>query len=249
MKNTIAVLFAVGAFAFIALNSLVPAFAENPPAEYRLLYEQRCDKPEAMRDFVFSDPAAWRIGKDEKGKAGLELFAQSKYEPKHRSPLNIALIRGKRFGDFRLDAEVMSLGKAVPHQDMCFFFGFQSPERFYYAHVALRQDAVAHRVTLVNDAPRAALATEGSQGVHWGRGAWHKVRLERKASDGGVKVFFDDMTKPVETANDKTFGLGYVGFGSFDDSGMVRNIKIYGKSAATGNAEFFKPAAEKKSEK
>jgi hypothetical protein len=249
MNKTISALVAVGSFALIALNSLVPAHAENPPEDYRLLYEQSCDKPEAVKDFVFSDPTAWRIGKDDKGKYGLELYAQSKYAPKHRSPLNIALIRGKRFGDFRLEAEVMSLGKAVPHQDMCFFFGFESPEKFYYAHVALRQDAVAHRVTIVNNAPRAVLATEGSKGVNWGHGVWHKVRLERKASDGGIKVFFDDMTKPVETANDKTFGIGYVGFGSFDDSGMIRNIKIFGKSAEPGTADFFKPKGEKKTEK
>jgi hypothetical protein len=239
-KNSV-VVFAAGLFASIIAISNLSHAADDLPAEYKLLYEQSCDKPEAMKDFVFSDPAAWRIGMDSKGEAALELFAKSKYQPKNRSPLNIALIRRQRFGDFRLDAEVMSTVKPYPHQDMCIFFSVQSPEKFNYAHLALRQDDVAHRVMLVNEAPRAALLTEGSKGVKWEQNVWHKIRLQRKSSDGGINVFFDDMTKPVETANDKTFGTGYVGFGSFDDKGMIRNIKIYGASSETGNAEFFEP--------
>jgi hypothetical protein len=238
---------AVGFFTLIAVSSFVRVVAEDIPADYRLLYDQSCEKSEAIKDFVFSDPAAWRITNDAKsrnspGNSGLELFAKSKYTPKNRSPLNIALISDKRFGDFRLEAEVMSTTKPYPHQDMCFFFGVESPEKFYYAHLALRQDEVAHRVMLVNNAPRAALPTEGSKGVKWEQNVWHKVRLERKPSDGTIKVFFDDMTTPVQTANDKTFGVGYVGFGSFDDKGMIRNIKIYGASSEKGDADFFKPA-------
>ena len=32
------------------------------------------------------------------------------------------------------------------------------------------------------------------------------------------------MTLPIMTATDKTFGDGFVGFGSFDDTGKVDNI-------------------------
>ena len=60
-------------------------------------------------------------------------------------------------------------------------------------------------------------------------------------------IFPDDMTTPVQTANDKTFGLGYVGVGSFDDLGMVRNIKIYGPSSEAGNADFFKASSRSSS--
>jgi hypothetical protein len=233
----------VGLFASIAAFARVVADDDNDlPAGYQLLYGQSCGTPEAMKDFVFSDPDVWRIGKDMNGEAALELFAKGKYQPKDRSPLNIALVRIKQFGDFRLDAEVMSTTKPYPHQDMCVFFSFVSPEKFNYAHVALRQDDVAHRVIVVNEAPRAVVPTEGNKGVKWGQNVWHKIRLERKATDGSVRVFFDDMTTPVETANDKTFGTGYVGFGSFDDKGMVRNIKIYGASSEAGNADFFKPS-------
>jgi hypothetical protein len=41
------------------------------------------------------------------------------------------------------------------------------------------------------------------------------------------------------TAEDKTFGAGYIGFGSFDDTGMVDNIRIWAPSAETKKAPFF----------
>jgi hypothetical protein len=242
MHKTFAAMIFLGIFATLAMNSLRTAVADDPPQDYRLLYEQKCDKPEAMKDFVFTDPKAWRLGKDSKGHAALELFAKSDYKPKNRSPLNIAMIRTQRFGDFRLDAEIASTKKPYPHQDMCLYFGIQSPEEFYYAHLGFIQDPVSHRITIVNRAPRAVLPTEGNKGVKWEQNVWHKIRLERKTGDGSIKVFFDDMDKPVQTANDKTFGVGYVGVGSFDDVGMVRNIKIYGVSSEKGDADFFKPA-------
>lgn len=228
--------------ACLATCHLARSAAEPLPTGYRLLYEQSCDKADSIKDFVFSDPAAWRIGKDVNGNSGLEQFAKSKYKPKDRSPLNIALIGGQRFNDFILEAEVMSTIKPYPHQDMCLFFGFGATNKFYYAHLGLRRDAVAHRVTIVNDAPRAVIPTEGNDGVPWDQNVWHKVRLERKASNGTIKVYFDDLSTPVQTATDKTFGPGYVGFGSFDDMGMIRNIRIYGTSAESRKADFFQPA-------
>jgi hypothetical protein len=56
------------------------------------------------------------------------------------------------------------------------------------------------------------------------------VRLERKASDGTIRVFFDDMSTPVMTANDRTHGAGAIGFGSFDDTGKIANIRVWGVS-------------------
>jgi hypothetical protein len=228
--------------ALLASTPLALVAGDGMPANYRLLYEQKCDKAEAIRDFVFSDPAAWRMGKDEQGGLALELFEKSKYTPKHRSPFNIALIAGQRFGDFILELELLSTVKPYPHQDMCLYFGFEDTNKFYYAHLGMKRDPLAHQVTIVNDAPRTVIKTEATDGVAWGQNVWHKVRLERKASEGTIKVYFDDMTTPVQTANDKTFGLGYVGVGSFDDKGMVRNLRIYGAAAEGPKASFFKAA-------
>src|SRR5262249_1400998 len=208
--------------------------AAAPPAGYKLLYEQSFEKREAINDFVFSDPAAWRMSAKD-GNSSLELFEQSKYIPKHRSPFNIALLADKVFGDFVLDIDLQSTVKPYNHQDMCLFFGFQATNRFYYTHIAVKPDPIkaeshAHDIFIFNDAPRLAIAKEVSAGVTWGENTWHRVRVERKLADGSIKVYFDDLTKPIMWAEDKTFGGGYIGFGSFDDLGKIDNIKIYAPS-------------------
>ena len=35
---------------------------------------------------------------------------------------------------------------------------------------------------------------------------WKKVRIERRIADGTIRVFFDDMKKPIMAAEDKSFG-------------------------------------------
>ena len=48
------------------------------------------------------------------------------------------------------------------------------------------------------------------------------------------------MTKPIMMAEDKTFGAGHIGFGSFDDTGKIDNIRIWGPAVETKKTDFFK---------
>ena len=199
------------------------------PKGYQLLYEQTFEKPESFKEFQMTDAAAWKYSKEEQGGA-LELAAQSNYKPEVRSPVNIALIKEKVFGDFILEGDFIQTGKEYGHRDMCLFFGFQKPTQFYYVHIATKADPNAHNIFIVNEKPRTNIAKTTTAGVNWGLNIWHKVRVERKLSDGSIKVYFDDMTIPIMVAEDKNFGEGYIGFGSFDDTGKVDNIKIWGPS-------------------
>ena len=234
---------AVKAAALILLLASGVFAAETPslPAGYKLLYQQSFTGPENLRDFAMTDANAWRITTTN-DVTGLDLVTQSKYKPTHRSPFNIALIADKVFTDFVLEARLMQTGKEYGHRDMCLFFGVQDPAHFYYAHVATAADEHAHNIFVVTNAPRIKIAQETTKGVNWGLGVWHKVRLERKASDGSVKVYFDDMTKPIMLASDKTFASGYVGFGSFDDTGMVDDIRIWGPAVETKQTSFYQRA-------
>jgi hypothetical protein len=47
------------------------------------------------------------------------------------------------------------------------------------------------------------------------------------------------MTRPIAVAEDKTFANGYVGFGSFDDTGMVDNIRVWAPTVTEKPASFF----------
>ena len=223
------------ALCFVALTS----FAAEIPNDYKLAYEQKFDTAAALQDFRFTDPTAWGFAKTNDISA-LALMKQSKYAPVVRSPVNIALIGDKLFGDFVLEADLIQTGKEYGHRDMCLFFGFQSPTNFYYTHIATAADPNAHNVFIVNNAPRKNFAKETTKGVNWGLGVWHKVRLERNLAAGSIKVYFDDMTKPIMIAEDKTFGAGQIGFGSFDDTGMVDNIRIWSPSVETKQTGFFK---------
>jgi hypothetical protein len=222
-----------------SINLLVAA--DKPagiPADYNLLYEQSFEKPGALQDFVMTDPKAWRVAKTN-NQSALELVTQSKYKPAVRSPVNIALIADKVFGDFILEVDLIQTGKEYGHRDMCLFFGMKDPSKFYYTHIATAADDHAHNIFIVKDEPRTKIAKETTKGVNWGLGIWHKVRLERKASDGTIKVYFDDMFRPLMTATDKTFDSGYIGFGSFDDTGMIDNIRIWGPSVTSKKSEFY----------
>jgi len=215
----------------------------NLPAGYKLLYEQTFESADVLKDFAMTDPKAWKFAPEKKGGA-LELVTQSQYQPVVRSPVNIALIADQMFGDFILEADLLSTKTPYPHQDMCLFFGFQNPTNFYYVHMAVAADPNAHNVFIVKDAPRKNFAKETTKGVNWGLGVWHKVKLERNTADGTIKVSFDDMAKPIMVAEDKTFSAGHIGFGSFDDTGKVDNIRIWGPSVETKKASFFKRAGE-----
>ena len=137
----------------------------------RLLYEQNFEMDSAIGEFVMSDPKAWkRTG--EQGNHSLELIAKSDYKPELRSPTSIALLANRVFADFILEADVLSTVEAssprAAYNDLCLFFGMQSPKKFYYAHIAVAADPHAHNIFLVNDQPRVAVGTNTTSGVKWG---------------------------------------------------------------------------------
>jgi hypothetical protein len=173
----------------------------------------------SAQQFVFSDPEAWEVGET------LELVSASDYAPPFRSPLSIALVEGHTFGDFTLEAQLMQTGREYGHRDLCLFFGFVDTANFYYVHLATTPDEHAHNVFIVDDAARLALAPVPDKGIDWGDSEWHRVRLERTLASGLIRVYFDDQL--VHSLSDTTHGVGHIGFGSFDDTGQMRAIRIH----------------------
>ncbi len=176
--------------------------------------------------WVQTDPNAWKIA-DENGNHVYCQYQASQYEPPARSPLNIARIKDLSVSDFVLQARMKQTGREYGHRDMCVFFGYQDPSHFYYAHIATAADDAAHSIHIVNGAPRTPIVLERTKGVDWGA-SYHDVRVVRNASTGTIEVFFDDMEKPIMRAVDKTFGSGGIGFGTFDDTGNIDDVMIWG---------------------
>jgi hypothetical protein len=220
----------------ISLNTSAQA---DKKTGFPLIYEEDFIKLEAIHGFVFSDPAPWFVTSGKDGGLALEYVGRGDYEPRVRSPLIIGLVDNLVLGDFILEADVLQTGRQYGHRDMCFFFGFQDSTRFYYVHLASQADQVAHTVHIVNDLPRKSIVQERTDGIRWIDDYWHHIRIERLTEEGDIRVYFDDMETPIMVATDMTFPFGYVGFGSFDDSGKIDNIRIWARESRKKKSDIF----------
>ncbi len=163
----------------------------------------------------------------------LRVTGKSKYEPPHRSPHSIALLKDIKVGDFELTARVQNTNStAGPHRDLCIFWGYQDPSHFYYVHFGAKADPHACQIFIVNDAPRKMITEREAKGTPWTDG-WHKVKVVRRIGDGTMEAYFDDMKKPLMTARDRTFKAGQVGVGTFDDHGNFDDIELRGTVVGT----------------
>jgi len=145
-----------------------------------------------------------------------------------RRPAALALLRDHVFGGVTVEAEVRSTAEpSVTRADVLIVFGYQSPTRFYYVHLSGVTDAVHNGIFVVDDADRRRIDEPTSTPQLVDRN-WHRVRLERDPANGRIAVYADGSPQPVLETTDRTFTSGFVGFGSFDDTGIIRNIVISG---------------------
>lgn len=216
--------------------SASPPPTKSGPAP-KLVYEESFGTSAAIAGLVFANPAGWRHG-THAGQGVLELTGSKEYRPPHRSPFNIALIRDRAVGDFVLEAELLQNGRAYGHRDLCVFFGFRDPAHYYYAHIATKTDPHAHNIMLVDGSPRRKISSFTTSGHDWGQNRWHRLRLVRELVSGKIEVYVNDMEKPIMTATDRTHGVGLVGFGSFDDTGLFRNVRLRATGSEKRTVDF-----------
>jgi hypothetical protein len=202
--------------------STIAAAQDKLPVVFEESFEKGADRWEPL------DKAQWEIKKTDQGQVYSQHKKQSAYKPPHRSPTNVALLKDVVFGDMELTAKVKSTHPDYGHRDAVIFFGYQDPSHFYYVHLGKQADDHANQIFIVNDAPRTKISITSTTGTIW-TDNWHTVKVVRKPSDGTIEVYFDDMTKPVMTAKDKTFGPGRVGVGTFDDTSDWDDIVIRGE--------------------
>ncbi|WP_146414303.1 hypothetical protein [Crateriforma conspicua] len=170
------------------------------------------------------DPGTWKLSETD-GNHALEITARkSEYEPPHRSPLHVALVKDLELADFEITFRVRSTLDTGNHRDCCVFFNYQDNKHFYYVHLGAKPDPHSGQIMIVNDADRLAL-TENEKTVPWDDD-WHTVKLVRDTTKGSIDVYFDDMQSPHLSVVDKTFGKGRIGIGSFDDLNEFDQIVI-----------------------
>lgn len=186
-----------------------------------------------------TDDASWYLH-EEDGKKSFGLNKRiSDYQPKVRSPHNIALIKDLKVSDFVLTFRVRSTKDTGNHRDCCVFFCHQDTEHFYYAHLGAKPDPASGQIMIVNGEPRRPL-TDNRAEVAWDD-KWHTVKVTRDSVAGTIEVFFDNVSKPHLIATDKTFGEGRIGIGSFDDMNDFDDVRLFGKIQSKESPTAKKP--------
>jgi YD repeat-containing protein len=122
-------------------------------------------------------------------------------------------------------------------RDVVLIWNYQSPTRFYYAHLSQDNTIYPHNgIFVVNDADRLRIDDQWN-GTDLGAPPaitdtdWHDVRLDYDADSGRVEVYVDGSREPLMTATDTSFAGGRVGFGSFDNYGRIRDVFVVGDRA------------------
>ncbi|WP_405574342.1 PQQ-dependent sugar dehydrogenase [Streptomyces sp. NBC_01167] len=186
-----------------------------------------------QRNWAPVTPAKWTFP-----RGRVTLAEAGSARPGPRRPFEYAVLNaGPRFGSTRIDAEVrLDTPVEISNRDVIIVFGHQSDTRFYYAHLSSDNTIYPHNgIFVVNDADRVRLDHQwnGSTGAPPAvtDAAWHDVRVVHCADSGEIAVYVDGSKHPLMTAVDTTFAAGRVGFGSFDNVGSLRNLKVSGQRA------------------
>lgn len=197
----------------------------NSQEQMPLLFEDDFENGLGKWDVV--DSESWALQEHGKGKSLSITRRKSEYEPKVRSPRHIALMKDIQAEDFVLTFKVKSTKDTGNHRDCCVFFDYQNASNYYYVHLGAKPDPHSGQIMIVKDAPRLAL-TKNKKKTPW-TNEWHDVKLVRDSKKGTIEIYFDDMTKPHMSVNDKTLGKGRIGIGSFDDMNAFDQVELRGE--------------------
>lgn len=145
-----------------------------------------------------------------------------------RRPSALAILQSEPLVRADVQVEMRSTApEEVKNRDLEIIFGYESPSRFYYVHLAGITDPNHNGIFLVDNKDRRRI-DDGTAPPQLKDREWHRARLERDGTTGRIEVFFDDSKQPVLKATDVTIPSGRVGLGSFDDTGEFRKFSVVG---------------------
>jgi hypothetical protein len=155
--------------------------------------------------------------------------------PGPRRPFEYAVVtKGPELRSLSYSAEVR-IDEPVTRndRDVILVWNYQSPTRFYYAHLSQDNTIYPHNgIFVVDNADRRRIDDQwnGSVGAPPAvtDAEWHDVRVQYDADSGEIAAYVDGASEPLMTATDTTFSGGRVGFGSFDNYGRARHFRAVG---------------------
>jgi hypothetical protein len=201
-------------------------FAQNLPEGYILQYEQNFSNSKSLADFKFNLPESWGVFKSG-GNFYLQFTGCNTRSSLTSLPANIALLNNRIFGDFVLEANVMPDADTSGIREICIFLGLKDSSQFYHILLTDSINDNNHGIFLMKNSLVTKLTKDDNTTVTWKENKWQKIRVERNIVKRTIRVFIDDMTRPVMQTTDYELVMGYVGFGSVKCPGRIDNIKIW----------------------
>lgn len=208
------------------------------PSGYTLVFEQSFADAASMDSLLFANGNDWAHVATDGGYAEWTAFS---YAPPNYGPHSVAIVKDLLVSSFVLEVEIMQTSMTGGHRDACIFWNMSDASHFYYAHIGQAHDGASHNIHIVNDADRTPITDTFTDGFDWGTDEWRRIRVVRDAMTGTMEVYGGDEATPMLTANDTTLTDGYVGVGAFDDTGRVRNLRVWAASSSSELAGFFAP--------
>ena len=145
-----------------------------------------------------------------------------------RRPSALAVLKSDPLVRADVQVEMRSTAsEEVKNRDLEIIFGYESPSRFYYVHLAGITDPNHNGIFLVDNKDRRRI-DDGKAPPQLKDREWHRVRLQRDGTTGRIDIYVDGSKQPVLTATDTTIPWGRVGLGSFDDTGEFRSFSVTG---------------------
>ena len=238
-------------FIILLLNTAmaIATLSQNIPEGYILQYQQDFSGENPINDLRSDDFQFWTIGSSSGNKYLLFNHRMDVDSTKYShggdvdspacSPLNICLIKNYIFGDFIIEASLMQSGVSADG-GIWILFGIKDSLKYYCVDVSSTDEGQNKGLFVVEDAQPVQIPCNQYRNIRWNPGKWHKVRIERNIVDTSVRVFFDDMKEPYLVTKDRTFIMGYIGFGSGAGEWRIDNIKIWSQTSIPEPAKFLR---------
>jgi len=179
--------------------------------------------PDALSQFTLDGSGTWEV----KDKMLVLTKAGTPGGPIRR-PAALAVLKSEPLTKATVEVEMRSTApEEVKNRDLEIIFGYESPSRFYYVHLAGITDPNHNGIFLVDNKDRRRI-DDGTTPQQLKDREWHRVRLERDGASGRIDIFVDGSKPSVLRATDTTIASGRVGLGSFDDTGEFRSLAVTG---------------------
>jgi hypothetical protein len=144
--------------------------------------------------------------------------------PGPRRPIQFVLRDLGKYGRLTFEGDVKPLGGSL-----LLVFAYRDEAHFDYAHLSVdpaSKEPVHNGIFHVYGGERVRISSDQGPAAFSSSGRWYHVKLVHDAVNGTVGVTVDGAAVPALDAVDRSLGAGKCGFGSFDETGEFKNVKI-----------------------